>query len=182
MMKRVFTVSVFCLLAVLLTGCKKVRLRSQLKALMETTIVLPDKITCVSNGEVFPMPDSLRHKPKLLVYIGPEECTTCRISHFWNYQELFELSENTDKFEMMILMADTTFVSIPLTRYLSDQDFPYPVYVDVGKNFMTDNPHIPDDARMHSFYLGGDGHPKFVGDPSSSEQMLSVFKLALNAE
>ncbi len=37
--------------------------------MMTSTIVLPESIICVYNGEVFPMPDSLRDKPKLIVYI-----------------------------------------------------------------------------------------------------------------
>lgn len=50
---------VLCLLAIASCGCKKVQLRAQLKELMDSTIVLPEKISCVYNGEVYPMPDSL---------------------------------------------------------------------------------------------------------------------------
>ena len=68
-MRRILLLAFLCLLAVSFTGCKKARLRAQLKELMGSTIVLPEKISCVYNGEVFPMPDSLRSKAKLIVYI-----------------------------------------------------------------------------------------------------------------
>ena len=178
-MRRILLFIVLCLLAVVSTGCKKARLRAQLKELMGSTIVLPEKITCVHNGEVFPMPDSLRDKPKLIVYIDSTECTTCRISHLWEYQDLFDLSKKTRAFDILLLMCNTEFESIPLARYLLDQDLMYPVYVDTDKSFLKDNAVIPSDVRMHSLLVDSTGSPMFVGDPSRSGHMMTAFKLAL---
>ena len=178
-MRRILFIAALCLLAVASTGCKKAQLRRQLKELMGSTIVLPEKISCAYNGEVYPMPDSLREKAKLIIYIDSSECTTCRISHFWEYQDIFKLSAQLRSFEVMLLMCDTEFESIPLTRYLSDQKLIHPVYVDTDKVFLKDNPVIPPDERMHSLLVDGTGRPLFVGDPSRSEQMLAVFKIAL---
>ena len=66
-MRRILLISFLCLLAVATTGCKKARLRAQLKELMGSTIVLPDRVSCVYNGEAFPMPDFLREKAKLSI-------------------------------------------------------------------------------------------------------------------
>lgn len=178
-MRRILLIMVLCFLAVASTGCKKARLRAQLKELMSSTIVLPEKVTCVYNGEVFPMPDSLRDKRKLIVYIDSTECTTCRISHFWEYQDLFDLSAQTGSFDVLLLMCNTEFESIPLIRYLSDQNLPYPVYVDTDKVFLKDNQVIPTDTRMHSLFVDSAGRPLFVGDPSRSGHMMTAFKLAL---
>ena len=79
-------------LIVMTASCKKAVLRSQLKDLMASTIVLPEKISCVDNGKVFPMPDSLRNKAKLIVYIDSTECTSCRISHLGLYNNTFRIS------------------------------------------------------------------------------------------
>ena len=92
-MRRVLLILILLLLAVASTGCKKARLRSQLKELMGSTIVLPERITCIDNGETYPMADSLRDRAKLIVYIDSSECTTCRISHIGQYHELFQLSQ-----------------------------------------------------------------------------------------
>lgn len=178
-MRRLLLIVAVCFLAIATTGCKKARLRVQLKELMGSTIVLPEKVTCVYNGEVFPMPDSLRDKRKLIVYIDSTECTTCRISHLWEYQDLFNLSAQTGSFDVLLLMCNTEFESIPLIRYLSDQNLPYPVYVDTDKVFLKDNQVIPSDTRMHSLFVDSAGRPLFVGDPSRSGHMMTAFKLAL---
>lgn len=178
-MRHFLFIVVFCLLAVAPTGCKRAQLRAQLKELMASTIVLPEKVLCVYNNETYPMPDSLRSRPKLIVYIDSTECSTCQISHFWEYQDVFDLSSQTGLFDVMILMWDTNFESIPIERYLCDQNLAIPVYVDKSRRFLSDNPVIPDDARMHCLLVDGTGRPKFVGNPCASGHMLSAFKMAL---
>jgi hypothetical protein len=182
MIKAIRYIFLLLLFVVASTGCKRAQLRAQLKELMGSTIVLPEKTTCVHNGEIYPMPDSLRNKPKLIVYIDSTECTTCRISHFWEYQEIFDLSAQTKAFEVMLLLCNTDFESIPLTRYLSDRELINPVYVDTDNAFLKDNPAIPPDARMHSLLVDSTGTPMFVGDPIRSEQMMAAFKIALRGK
>ena len=79
-----------CALAISSSGCKKARLRAQLKALMSSTVVLPERITCIDKGEVYPMPDSLRQKSMVIVYVDSAECATCKISRLWTYESLVE--------------------------------------------------------------------------------------------
>ena len=175
-MRRILLIAAMCLLAVTSTGCKKAQLRRQLKELMGTTIVLPEKITCVYNGEVYPMPDSLREKPKLIIYIDSTECTTCRISHLLEYQELFDLAEERQSFTMMILIWNKDFDAISLERYLSDLQLEYPLFVDMECRFLEDNPSLPSDNRLHSFLVDGTGHPICVGDPGRAEKMMEVYR------
>lgn len=80
-MRHIVPIVLLCLLTIATASCKKAKLRSQLKELMNSTIVLPEKIVCVEDGEIFPMPDSIRNIAKLVVYVDSSECTTCRISH-----------------------------------------------------------------------------------------------------
>ena len=178
-MRRVLLISFLCFLAIVMCGCKKAQLRRQMKELMSSTIVLPERIICVYNGEVLTMSDSVRDKPKLIVYIDSTECTTCRISNFWEYQPVFDLSVQTGMFEVVLLMCNTEFNTIPLVEYLSNQNNRMPIYVDEMRSFLLDNPCIPQDRRMHSFLVDAFGHPVFVGDPSVSGKMMSAFKKAL---
>ena len=181
MKKRVFLfVVLFVVLAVAMTGCKKAKLRSQLKELMGSTIVLPERITCIDNGETYPMPDSLRNRAKLIVYIDSSECTTCRISHIEMYHELFHISEEYGSFEVMLLLSNVDLNGIPVIRYLSDMAIEHPVYVDVDNEFLKLNPAIPEDRRMHSFLVDENGTPLCVGDPTASKEMLLVFMGAVD--
>ncbi len=174
-MRRVLLILILLLLAVASTGCKKARLRSQLKELMGSTIVLPERITCIDNGETYPMPDSLRDRAKLIVYIDSSECTTCRISRIGMYQEVIHFSEEKRSFEVILLLSNVNLNGIAVTRYLSDMEIPLPVYVDDENAFLDLNPIIPEDRRMHAFLTDKLGHPLCVGDPVGSEKMLQVF-------
>ena len=163
-----------------MSGCRNAETREILRGMMGSTIVLPEKITCVQNGEVFPIPDSLRTGPLLIIYVDSAECNTCRISHLWEYDELFRISEETASFDLIFMMGNTSFESIPLVRYLSDQDIGHPIYVDEENIFLSSNPFIPQDAKYHSFLINDRGNPIFVGDPTLSSQMLEVFKCSLS--
>ncbi len=181
-MRRILLIMVLCFLAVASTGCKKARLRAQLKELMGSTIVLPEKITCVYNGEAFPMPDSIRNKVRLIVYLDSTECASCRISHLESYHHLFHLSEETGAFEVMMLLSNIELYGVPLSRYVMDQELEHPVYVDVENKFLQLNPSIPvDEKKLHAFLTDEIGVPIFVGDPSVSEGMFQLFMDKVNS-
>ena len=130
-MRRAQLFVLFFLLVFVSNGCKEARLRMQLKDLMASTIVLPEKITCVYNGEVFPMPDYLRNKPKLLVYVDTTECTTCRISNIGRYHQFFQLSDEKEFFEVVLLFPNIQLSGVPVERYVLDSEIWYPVYIDI---------------------------------------------------
>ena len=146
---------------------------------MGSTIVLPEKITCVYNGEIYPMPDSLRRVPKLLVYIDSTECTTCRISHIGEYRRVVQISEETGSFAVILLIANTYFESIPLSQYLLDLGLTIPIYIDESVSFYEKNPFFPvHDYRLHALLLDNGGKPLFFGDPSRSERLFESFRKA----
>ena len=99
-MRRLLLMFFMCVLAISSSGCKKVRLRAQLKALMNSTVVLPERITCINKGEVYPMPDSLRQKPMFLynveVVLRPDECPSIFqvLPKRWIVERIFSWLEN----------------------------------------------------------------------------------------
>ena len=180
-MPRNTLIALLCLLAVVPTGCKKAKLRSQLKELMAATIVLPDRITCINNGEVYPMPDSIRNKAKLIIYLDSTECASCRISHLESYHHLFHFSEETGLFEVVMLLSNIELYGINISRYVLDQELEHPVYIDNENRFLELNPSIPkDEKRTHALLTSSDDTPICVGDPSLSEEILHVFMEAVN--
>lgn len=163
------------LLVLVPNSCKKARLRMQYKELMANTITLPENIACVYKGEVFPMPDDLRKKPKLLVYADSTECTTCRISNIGRYHQFFQLSEEKGLFEVVLLFPNINLSGVSIERYLLDSDIWYPVFIDVENRYLELNPYADADQRLHALFIDEDGTPLYVGDPSSSREMLQVF-------
>lgn len=178
-MRRFLLIILMCALAISSSGCKKVRLRAQLKALMNSTVVLPERITCINKGEVYPMPDSLRQKPMLIVYVDSVDCASCRVSKLWVYESLVE-TLSPYNVEVVILLANVDLEGIPITRYLSDIELSLPVYVDDRNEYLKDNPLVNQDSRFHSLLIDEAGCPSFVGDPLHSNKMMDVFNKALN--
>ena len=81
--------------AACLSGCRDAETRRALRRMMGSTIVLPEKVTCVQNGEVFPMPEELRSRPKLIVFVDSTECSKCRVNNFIRYESIMDLFQKT---------------------------------------------------------------------------------------
>lgn len=180
-MRRILLIMVLCLLAVALTGCKKARLRAQLKELMSSTIVLPEKITCVYNGEVFPMPDSLRDKDKLIVFLDSAQCSSCEISHLAQLRPVYELSKEGKQFETIVLLSMKKNERDNLLIYLKILGSEYPVYCDIENRFRALNPHIPDAPEFHNLLIGEDGSVVFVGSPILDGGLSPYFLKSVNS-
>ena len=104
-MRRALILATLCLLAAATTGCKRVRIAAQTARLMRSAVTLPDNISCVHEGEIFPMPDSLRSKTKFIVFVDSTECSKCRISRFVRYGDMFRLSAETRAFVPIFLLS-----------------------------------------------------------------------------
>ena len=174
-MRRILLIAGLCLLAVVSPGCKKARIRAQLKELMGSTIVLPERITCVKGGEVYPMPDSLRGKAKLLVYVDSTECSKCRISRFVRYEPFFKEAERSGKFEVMLLLSVKESEYAEIIEHLELLENPFPVYVDEDHAFLSQNPELPGDSRFHGMFLQADGRPLLFGDPMANEETEKLY-------
>lgn len=128
------------------------------------------------------MPDSVRNKVKLIVYLDSTECASCRISHLETYHHLFHLSEETGAFEVMMLLSNIELYGMPLSRYVLDQELEHPLYLDDENKFLQLNPSIPtEEKRMHAFLTDKIGAPIYVGDPSVSEEIFQLFMDTVNS-
>lgn len=174
-LRRLLLLIGLCLIAVATAGCKKARLRSQLKELMGSTIVLPEKISCVRDGEMYPMPDSVRQKAKLLVYVDSTECSKCRISRFVRYEPFFKESERDGKFEVVLLLSIKASEYAETVEYLELLENPFPVYIDEEHAFLGRNPVLPADSRLHGMFLQADGRPVLFGDPAAGEKIEELY-------
>ena len=166
--------------AACLSGCRDAETRRTLRRMMGSTVVLPEKVTCVQNGEVFPMPEELRSRPKLIVFVDSTECSKCRIDNFIRYESLFELSRTTGSFEVLLLLSvrNSEYQNVVDHLVLSSQS--YPVYIDTENNFRRGNPIIPDNSSMHSFSLDSDNRVILVGDPIYNESIMDLFQKMFN--
>ena len=129
--------------------------------------------------EVSQMDDSLRNVPKMIVFIDSTECSKCRISNFIRYEPAFALSDSTRAFKMMLLLSVRKKDLAGILEHVELIDLPFPVFFDTDNAFRRDNPVVPDDTRFHSFLVGKDNVPIFVGDPSVNEKMEGLLREAV---
>lgn len=147
------------------TSCDTLRLRYNLSRIMKGKIVLPDNVRVAFDGEVLSMDDSLRIGPKMIIYIDSTECSMCRLSKLVMYDPLYKLSKESNAFRLVILIPPQKVQGMDISRIVADMEYGIPVYIDEDNAFLNDNPSIPSDLRLHSFFVDEGGNPIFVGDP-----------------
>ena len=179
-MRRILLLAFLCLLAVSFTGCKKARLRAQVRELMKSTITLPKDISCVFNGKVYPMPDSLRKGTKLIIFVDSTECSKCRISRFIQYEPFFKESLKTGRFDVLLLLSIKENETEELVSFLSLIESPFPIYIDDKHCFMQLNPILSSDSRFQGLLIDREGHPLLIGDPASSDKIREMFFSQIN--
>lgn len=126
------------------------------------------------------MPEELRSRPKLIVFVDSTECSKCRIDNFIRYGSLFDLSRATGYFEVLLLLSARGSEYQNIVDHLVLSSSPYPVYIDTENSFRGDNPIIPDNSTMHSFSLDSDNRVILVGDPIYNESIMNLFQKLFN--
>jgi len=171
-----FTVS-FAVMFIM-SSCERVSLRRDIKMMTKHKIELPSSLVKVYNEEISPVDLSTLQEDiaKLIVYIDSNECGTCRVQRLGIYKELYDLSTQTGLFELWIIASPKTAESQTLPEFISCYDYPFAVYIDNKNSFTEKNPFIPKDTRFHYFLTDKENRPVFVGDPTSSEKLMKLFK------
>ncbi len=171
------TLLLFCLcsLAIISTGCWNIKLKWQLRELMNSSVTLPKNVSCIYDGCVMSMPDSLRGKKRVIVFVDSTECSKCRISQFVRYTDLFRLSAETQVFVPILLLSTSATERQGVVEHLIQIELPFPVYLDVDHTFAHDNPLLMADRRFHSVVTDESGRVLLVGDLAQSEELMALF-------
>lgn len=89
------------ILVTVVTGCKdeKMKLTRLLKNFESRSINLPESLLRICDSSaVIVHPDN--NIPILVMYIGPEDCSSCAVSHLREKVALFDLSVNLRSFSL----------------------------------------------------------------------------------
>lgn len=75
-----------------LTACngRRSKTRLTLEEMIGSRIDLPEEVLCVFERECRDMEETLRRKPKLLVFVDSTACNECQISHFFRFEEIMK--------------------------------------------------------------------------------------------
>lgn len=126
------------------------------------------------------MPEELRSRPKLIVFVDSTECSKCRIDNFIRYGSLFDLSRETGSFEVFLLLSTRKSEYQDIVKHLVLSSSPYPVYLDTENSFRTKNSFVQNNNSMHTLSVDSDNHVILVGDPIYNESIMDLFQKLFN--
>lgn len=165
-MKRVVFILVLSCFSVLsLSSCVESRIRKELKEFSRTTVVIPENLVKVDGMNITEYGNSAFGKAVMVVYYDSTECTECRLSHLYELNPLYELSDKYDGFEVVTIFSPVITEYDALMENLVKLRFAHPLYVDMSGDFMKNN-EDGEDASVSAMFMGNGGNIMLAVDPS----------------
>ena len=161
--------------AACLSGCRDAETRRTLRRMMGSTVVLPEKVTCVQNGEVFPMPEELRSKPKLIIFVDSTECSSCQVGDFIRYKDLYKESTAGGLFCLFPLVSTKKSIYKDIQVLATQIASEIPIYFDDNSCFEMFNQFIPEESKYHAITVDENNRIVLVGDPIYNETTMKLF-------
>lgn len=164
--------------SVVLVNCADGELRKKVVDFMQRKVLLPSELVEVKNGYIYSAEIALDCTTLILFY-SKDECTSCAINHLMS--DLFELNqlEQTGKCKVLILFSPSEDCMLEVQEQIRILKLSFPIYIDLYGDFYRINQDFPSDRRFHTFLLGKDAHPVFVGNPLHGEKMSKAFERVL---
>ena len=157
------------------SSCDSHKVRRMLNGIMDATIVLPDNVSCVRNGNLSPSEQLKLYGKCLIVFVDSTECSRCRIDKLNRYHDYIALSEEKNTFNVLFLLSINKKSRDEVIEYLLLTEPDYPIYIDENNDFRSLNPSIPDDTRFHTILVNGKGKAILVGDPMANASIRTIF-------
>lgn len=115
----------------------------------------------------------------MVFFYGKDEYSSCAINNLNDYLSGFIDIEKSEKCRVVILFSPLEDDILDVQNQIRELKFPFPIYVDLYGEFYRINKDFPSDRRFHSFLIGKDAHPVFIGNPLRGEKLSKVFKMVL---
>ena len=162
------------LLLVMLSCSERTRISRELAKFMSRDIVLPACFQEVESG-VLSMSKAKEDMPVMIFYSDSLSCSLCQINYLHERKPIYELADSLGTFVVMTILSPGAEEYGDVVDALRRRNLDFPVYLDYDRRFARQNLHIPSDVRFHSFLIGRDGKPIFVGDPIAGDALWNLF-------
>lgn len=172
---QIITKVLMALLFASLYSCdsEKYRIRKLFEEFEHSQIEIPCDMTIIRDGKVL-QNQTYAEGLLFIVYVGPEECSSCKVAHLTDFDALFKLGEGSVPFSVMIILSPPPDDIRSVMEQLIISRYYYPVYIDTNSEFANSN-RIPSDPIFHSFLLNEEHRPIFVGNPLTTQKMSLLF-------
>ena len=161
-----------------LVSCGDWELRRQMKSFMAQVITLPSELQEIKCGSISPVTITMSNSTMVFFY-GNDECSFCAIDHLKDDLLGFVDIEQSGKCKVVVLFSPSEDDLMDVQEKIRGLEFHFPICVDFYGDFYRLNKDFPSDRRFHSFLLGNDAHPVFVGNPLHGKKLYKVFEKVL---
>ena len=179
-MKRV--ILFLTLLVIFVTGCKELKKRDIRTTLAEMKslpikLCLDDMICRYGNKDTC-ISDKQCYDYKMVIYMDSLECSPCRISDLYQWNDLVDKKSSKTKFYFIFSIKKERIADSYLA--LADADFHDCVYFDTCQAFEHSNRMIPPERQFHTFLMNAKNEIIMVGNPMENREIQKLFNKITN--
>ena len=173
--KYIILTSLFLIGLQLLTGCgTRGSIRKEYVRFMHSRITFPEELIKIEDGVQERVHYERSGRPLLIHYYGPDECSSCAVSHMQNDIKYLTMAQREGKFDFIVVMAPPEEDRDMVIRKAQEMALPLSIYIDDTYHFQSLEV-IPPYPIMHYFLLGEKGSPIFIGPPFYDEKTRAQF-------
>ena len=164
-------------LLISLVSCQSGNVKRELVKFVGQEIVVPEGLQGTVNGRDSLVAGFLDADMKLVVFYDSVGCSSCRVSHMYEWQDVITYSEHMGaRFKTIFIFAPKESAYNELRISLRGSQMDYPMFIDRAGEFLKRNPAIPADSRFHTFLLDKNNKVVMVGNPANNDQLWNLYK------
>lgn len=168
------------LVSMLLLCCCGDDVSSKMRSMIENRVELPSNLGVAWGDTAQNSTVSLR-PPLFVVHIDSMDCSSCLIPRLVRFEGIYAESLRLENYSLCVIVSPKQDEAGLVVNIVRNNKFIFPVYIDKDNQFDELNPQIPSDIRFHCFLTNGSGYPVFIGDPTSSDRLMGLFKNSLDS-
>jgi len=115
---------------------------------------------------------------KLCVYVSPDHCTSCYLKKMFQWEDFLEM-EKAKKFYIYYIFTPQDGCEETFHKFFFQAELDHPFYLDKKKEFLSLNPHIPQESMFHTFLLDENNNVILIGDILHNPKVEEEFKCIL---
>lgn len=164
----------------ILVSCgEKNSVKTTIHEMRESELTIPLDLQRIVGRSVSTI-DAERKKATLVIYYDSLECGSCRVDKLYQLDTIFGLEKRFPDYEVLVVFSPKPCEVEDIKVMLVKRNYKHPIYLDYSGTFRESNGFIPVDNRFHTFLIGQDLRPLFIGDPYASKNMWDLFILSLD--
>lgn len=172
------------LIIVLINSCNFISASKELNAFMGSDIVIPNELKSYFNGVDTTMDIVDNLEKKLIVYFDPTICSTCEVTHLFNWHEVIAYNKWTHgKFGVVFIFSPKADEYDEIKRTIKNKtDIDAVILLDKNGDFAKQNPQLPKNRNYHIFLLDENNEVVVVGNPMGNEKLWELYKEQIGAK